>query len=178
MTRFTQDGLSSIEEIRRLALRYAIALDRRDLDALVALFVGDVDAGPHGTGREALKASFDESLRAVGVTMLFVGNHLVELDPDDPDRARGTVYCLGRIQAEPGSPRMVEHAIQYSDRYARRAGEWCFVGRKHELFWGVELDEQPLAQPPAHWPANQVGVGTVPHRYESWQRFWGDGPSA
>ena len=173
MTRFTSDQLSDIEEIRQLALRYAFALDRRDLDALVALFVDDVDAGPHGTGREALKASFDESLRAVGVTMLFVGNHLVDLDPDDPDRARGTVYCLGRIQADPGSARMVEHAIQYSDRYERRDDAWQFVGRRHELFWGVELAEQPLAQAPADWPANQVGVGTVPHRYETWQRFWG-----
>ena len=171
MNHFTHDELSSIEEIRQLALRYSFALDRRDLDGLVALFVDDVDAGPHGTGREALKASFDESLRAIGVTMLLVGNHLVELDLD-PDRARGTVYCLGRIQAEPGSPRMVEHAIQYSDRYERRDGEWRFVGRRHELFWGVELAEQPLAQPPADWPANQVGVGTVPHRYETWQRFW------
>ena len=172
MSAFTPDQLSDIEEIRRLALRYAFALDRRDLDALVALFVDDVDAGPHGTGREALKASFDESLRAVGVTMLCVGNHLVELDPDDHDLARGTVYCLGRIQAEPGSARMVEHAIQYSDRYRWSDGEWRFVGRKHELFWGVELDERPLAQPPADWPAHQVGVGTIPHRYESWQRFW------
>lgn len=172
MTRFTSDQLSDVEEIRQLALRYAFALDRRDLDTLVALFVDDVDAGPHGRGRLALKASFDESLRAVGVTMLFVGNHLVELDTTDPDRARGTVYCLGRIQAEPGSPHMVEHAIQYSDRYQRRDDEWKFVGRKHELFWGVELTEEPLAQPPADWPANQVGVGTVPHRYEIWQRFW------
>ncbi len=172
MSGLTPDDLVAIEEIRGLALRYALAVDRRDLDALVALFVDDVDAGAHGVGREALKASFTESLRAVGVTMLFVGNHLVELDADDHDLARGTVYCLGRIQAGPGSPRMIEQAIQYSDRYRWSDGEWRFVGRKHELFWGVELDERPLAQPPAHWPASQVGVGTIPHRYGSWQRFW------
>ena len=147
MSGLTPDDLVAIEEIRGLALRYALAVDRRDLDALVALFVDDVDAGPHGIGHEALKASFDESLRAVGVTMLFVGTHLVELDPDDHDQARGTVYCLGRIQADPGSPRMIEQAIQYSDRYHRSDGEWRFVGRKHELFWGVALDEQPLALP-------------------------------
>ncbi|HMQ26193.1 MAG TPA: nuclear transport factor 2 family protein [Acidimicrobiales bacterium] len=178
MSGLTPDDLVAIEEIRGLALRYALAVDRRDLDAHVALFVDDVDAGPHGIGREALKASFDESLRAVGVTMLLVGNHLVELDPDDHDLARGTVYCLGRIQADPGSPRMIEQAIQYSDRYRCSDGEWRFVGRKHELFWGAELTEQPLAQPPADWPAHQFGVGTVPHRYETWQRFWGDGPPA
>ena len=178
MSGLTPDDLVAIEEIRGLALRYALAVDRRDLDALVALFVDDVDAGAHGVGREALKASFTESLRAVGVTMLFVGNHLVELDADDHDLARGTVYCLGRIQAGPGSPRMIEQAIQYSDRYRWSDGEWRFVGRKHELFWGVELDERPLAQPPAHWPANQVGVGTVPHRYETWKAFWGAEPPA
>ncbi len=160
------------EQIRKLALRYAVAVDRRDLDLLVSLFVDDVNVGPRGTGRDALRAEFDESLRAIGVSMLFVGNHLIDRHEDDPDEATGIVYCRARIQPEPDSPRMIEQAIQYSDRYERRDGRWYFVGRKHELFWGVELAEQPLVQAPADWPANQVGVGTVPYRNETWRRFW------
>ena len=161
------------EQIRKLALRYAVAVDRRDLDLLVSLFVDDVNVGARGTGREALRAEFDESLRAIGVSMLFVGNHLIDRDEHDSNKATGVVYCRARIQPEPDSPRMIEQAIQYSERYECRDGRWHFVGRKHELFWGVQLAEQPPVPPPADWPASQVGVGTVPHRYESWQRFWG-----
>ena len=171
MTR-TNDWIA-YEEIRRLALRYAIAIDRRDLDLLVNLYVDDVRVGSKGSDRDVLRADFAAGLRRIGVSMLFVGNHLVELDDTDPDRATGVVYCRARIEAEPDSHRMVEHAIQYTDTYERRDGQWYFVRRRHELFWGVELAERPLAQPDANWPAHQVGVGTIPHRYESWQRFWG-----
>ena len=36
----------------------------------------------------------------------------------------------------------------------------------------AQTAEQPLTQAPANWPVGQVGVGTIPHRYASWQRFW------
>ena len=41
--------------IQQLPIRYALAVDSRDLDAWVQLFVEDVDCGSHGVGREALK---------------------------------------------------------------------------------------------------------------------------
>lgn len=172
MSPFTHDQLSSHEEIRRLALRYALAIDRRDLDLLVSLYVEDVWVGKAGTGRDVLRKDFGDGLERIGVSMLFVGNHLIELDPDEPDKATGTVYCRARIQATPGSPDMVEHAIQYSDWYERRDGTWYFARRKHELFWGVVLAEQPLCQPDANWPEHQVGIGTIPYRHETWQQFW------
>ncbi len=50
------------EEIRQLAARYAVAVDSRDLDALVGLFVDDVRVGRSAVGRDALRASFRESL--------------------------------------------------------------------------------------------------------------------
>ena len=162
------------EEIRQLALRYAIAIDRRDLDLLVSLYVEDVWVGKAGTGRGVLRKDFGDGLKKIGVSMLFVGNHLIELDADNPDKATGTVYCRARIEATPDSHRMVEHAIQYSDWYERRDGRWYFARRKHELFWGVELTERPLDQPDANWPAKQVGTGTVPYRYESWTDFWAE----
>ncbi len=39
------ERLLAYEEIRQLAARYAVATDARDLDALVALFVDDVQVG-------------------------------------------------------------------------------------------------------------------------------------
>jgi hypothetical protein len=49
------DRIESSLAICQLPSRYAMALDARDLDTLVALFVDDVDAGAQGRGREALQ---------------------------------------------------------------------------------------------------------------------------
>ncbi|MGH0028437.1 MAG: nuclear transport factor 2 family protein [Myxococcota bacterium] len=167
------DGLGDVErvvardEIRQLAFRYALAVDTRDLDALVALFVPDVRVGRDRRGRAALRESFLESLGAIGVSILFVGNHVVDFDA--PDRARGVVYCRGQIQ---DGERWIEQAIQYRDTYERRDGEWLFVRRRHLLWYGVETAERPLAQPPANWPASHVGIGTVPQDLPGWDAFW------
>ena len=55
--------LESTEEIRQLVAKYCLALDMRDLDALSGLFPEDVRVGGGQSGRAALKAWFDETLR-------------------------------------------------------------------------------------------------------------------
>lgn len=167
------DGLTALErvvardEIRQLACRYAQAVDARDLDALVALFVPDVRVGRDASGREALRESFAGSLGAIGVSVLFVGNHTIDFD--DPTHARGGVYCRGQIQ---DGERWIEQAIHYEDRYERRDEGWLFVRRIHRLWYGVETAERPLAQPPAEWPAHHAGRGTLPEAWPSWDAFW------
>src|SRR5215207_267317 len=101
------DRLESIEANRRLVARYALATDSRDVDTLVGLFVDDVQVGADRRGRDALREFFDRSLREVGVTILFVGNHVIDFD--DADHARGLVYCRGEIQVD---DRWVIQAIQ------------------------------------------------------------------
>jgi len=161
------DRLLAHEEIRQLASRYAVAVDSRDLDALVALFVDDVQVGRSARGRDALRASFDASLRAIGVSILNVGTHVIELTDDD--HATGTVYCHGEIQ---DGDRWIHQAIVYRDTYERRDGRWLFVRRVHELFYGAEVGVNPLGLPPAHWPEHHDGRGTLPHGWETWQNFW------
>ena len=82
----------AISEIRELAHRCAVALDSRDLDSLVELFVPDVRVGRE-SGRPALRAFFERSLADMGTTFLLVGTEVVDLD--DADHAHGTV-CYGR----------------------------------------------------------------------------------
>jgi ketosteroid isomerase-like protein len=159
--------LVAYEEIRQLAARYALAVDSRDLDALVGLFVDDVGAGPDGVGRPALRRTFDRSLRAVGVTVLHVGTHVIDLV--DTDHATGSVYC--RAEVEDGS-RWVTQAILYQDRYERRDGRWYFERRRHLLFYGAEVPLNPLTLPDADWPAHHDGRGTVPGCFDTWHRFW------
>jgi ketosteroid isomerase-like protein len=155
------------DEIRQLAFRYALATDARDLDALVELFVEDVQVGGDRVGRDALRASFKEQLRAVGVTILFVGNHLIDFEGEE--NALGHVYCKAEIQ---DGERWIKQAILYRDRYRCCQGQWYFVRRLHRLWYGVEASTSPLAQAPARWPENHAGRGTLPEEWESWGKFW------
>jgi ketosteroid isomerase-like protein len=163
------ERLLAYEEIRQLAARYALATDSRDLDALVALFVDDVQVGRDRFGRDALRDAFDTSLRAVGATILDVGTHVIDLA--DADHATGHVYCRGEIE---DGHRWVHQAILYRDTYERRAGTWYFVRRRHDLWYGVEVPTNPLRLAPANWPASSVGSGTVPGLFPSWQAFWSE----
>jgi ketosteroid isomerase-like protein len=154
------------DAIRELAHRYAVAVDARDLDALAALFVDDVRVGSE-VGRDALRRDFERQLRAIGVSILFVGNHVIDFDADD--RARGIVYCMGQIQ---DGERWIRQAIRYDDAYELRDGRWYFVRRRHRLWYGLEEARSPLLQPAAEWPRSHTGRGTLPECLESWRRFW------
>jgi len=154
------------EEIRQLAARYAVAVDSRDLDALVSLFVTDVQVGRDQVGHAALRSAFSSSLAAVGVTILQVGTHVIELA--GADHASGVVYCTGEVQE---GDRWIRQAILYRDTYRCELESWRFVRRVHELWYGVEL-ANPLEQNPADWPARSSGRGTAPESWPTWGRFW------
>jgi SnoaL-like domain len=161
------------DEIRQLAYRYAWGLDSRDVDAVAALYAPEADSGD-GVGIAAWKSRFRRSMCAVGVTVLFVGNHLIEFEGED--EAHGIVYCRGYIEPRDGPHpgRFVEQAILYRDRYRRVEGVWKFVSRRHELWFGIETAERPLDQRAAEWPKYHDGVGTVPYAEGSWKAFWAE----
>lgn len=157
------------DEMSQLAERYALAIDCRDLDSLVALFVTDVDCGHFGSGREARRESFTSQLRPVGKGVMPVANHVIDFDDDA--HAHGIVYSIAETTMPEGG---IRQAIQYHDRYELREGRWLFVRRKHLLWYGVVLPYNPMDQPPAEWPKSQIGRGTVPECWESWRRFNGE----
>ena len=162
------DRLVAEAEIRQLVARYAVATDRRDLDALVALFVPDVRVRRDANGHDALRESFAEQLRSVGVTILNVGTHQIDLQ--GPDDATGHVYCKAEVQ---DGDRWIHQAIRYDDTYRRVDGVWLFVRRIHQLFYGAEVGASPLGLPPANWPRNHDGWGTLPAADPTWQEFTG-----
>ena len=96
------------------------------------------------TGREALRESFDQQLREVGITILFVGNHVIDFEGDD--KASGHVYCRAEVQ---DGERWIHQAILYRDRYRRCDGQWYFVRRLHRLWYGLEAPTSPIQQPDA-----------------------------
>jgi ketosteroid isomerase-like protein len=162
------ERLLAYEEIRQLASRYALAVDRRDLDALLELFIEDVKVTREQRGRAALREMFERMLGLERVSFLNIGGHVINIL--DRDHAAGTVYCF----AEMGSPGSWDRqAIAYEDDYERRDGRWYFVRRNHQLFYGVDAQVRPLDQPSANWPDHQVGRGNLPDDWPTWQAFHG-----
>jgi ketosteroid isomerase-like protein len=162
------ERLLAYEQIRQLASRYAIATDRRDIDTLVSLFVDDVRVGRDTYGRDALRENFAQQLRNIGVSILDVGTHQIDLLDDD--HASGHVYCKAEVQ---DGERWIHQAIRYDDTYERRDGTWYFVRRRHLLFYGAPVGVNPLTLPPANWPEHHDGLGTIPYSDPTWQQFWG-----
>ena len=169
--------LESIAQIRELPERYAQAWAALDFDACGQLYDEAAEGAPGRTGPEAFRDRFASGCEAedgVRLAMLFVGSHIIELDEEDPVRATGRVLCHGEV--ERGDASWFHQAIHYGDRYVRRDGEWRFAGhRHHELFYGAEPGTRPNDLELANWPERDVGRGTVPDRWPTWQRFHNDG---
>jgi ketosteroid isomerase-like protein len=163
--RETVERLLAYEEIRQLAYRYAYALDRRDLDALVALFVEDVRASATESGHAALKASFEASLAPLGTTILSVSNHVIDLAGDT---ATGAVYCSAEIEQ---GEHWLRQRICYEDRYRKTDAGWRFVRRNHLLFYSAPMGVDPRTLPLANWPASNVGMGSLPLGFSTFVDF-------
>lgn len=157
------------EEIRQLASRYAVFMDSRDLDALVTLFVPDVRVANGEVGRDALRGSFEEQLRALHRSILVVGNHVI--DVVDADNATGVVSCRGEIEPVDTPDQWIVQQIQYHDTYRRVDGHWLFVKRKHMLWYGSDMLSRPINLDDAHWPQHHSGKGVLPEWYETWQQW-------
>lgn len=172
------DRLESLEQIRQLPARYALALDMRDLDALAGLFPEDVEVGK-SRGREALRAWFDRTLRVQFTgTSHHVGNHVIEFE--DADQARGVVYS--KNEHETGAEWVIMQ-MMYVDDYERRNGRW-FFRRRAPLYWyATDLNKPPLGPSKMRWPGVAPYEGGYHQLFPSWKAFWArsgppDGPVA
>ena len=162
------DRLESLEAIRQLVARYALAVDTRDLETLVGLFVADVEVGRLGTGRDALAESFRQGFAPLGLTILTVGTHVIDLV--DTTSATGEVYCTGEIDRDGV---LLRQAILYRDTYRRDLEGWRFVRRNHLLWYSAPLGVDPRHLPPANWPKGHVGRGTLPEAFATYREFHG-----
>jgi hypothetical protein len=166
------DRLESIAAIQQLAIRYALAVDGRDLDGWTSLFVPDVHCGRAGNGRAALRSIIEPMLRTFYRSVHQICGHRIEFD--DPHHANGVVYC--RAEHEDGD-KWVVMAIAYFDRYERRDGEWLFVRRREKHWYSADWQERPSA-PFTGWPAHDAPPH-LPQDFETWTSFWAsDAPEA
>ena len=156
------------DEIRQLPLRYAAAIESRDIDAMADLFSPHARFGEHGDGPNGLRQLMTRSLDGSVFAVILVANHIIEFEGSE--RASGQVWahCYAHTQADG----FVEQLIKYEDRYERHDGRWLFLHRKHRLWYGVGHPESPLRQPAANWPERQVGVGDIPLADHVFRHWW------
>ncbi|HSW20475.1 MAG TPA: nuclear transport factor 2 family protein, partial [Ramlibacter sp.] len=145
------ERLESLDAIRQLASKYALAIDVRDLDAVVSLYVPDIRVGPQAQGRAALREVFDRVLRGFTTTSHQVQNHVIEFD--DADHAQGLVTCRCEHEVEtPAGAMWVVVQNLYHDRYERAAGHWYFRGRVQNRLYGTAVDDPPVGLLKDRWP--------------------------
>ena len=159
------ERVEALDQIRQLAHRYALALDTRNMDDLVELFVEDVRVGKDAVGREALKRWFTETMSRYKTSVHFVGNHVIDFD--SADRARGVVYCRDELE-RPGEWKF--GYLQYWDTYERRGGLWYFVRRRFFRWFLVDALSRPSHGAGAS--SEELETGLLPDAWPSWDRFW------
>ena len=164
------DRVESQLAIQQLAIRYALAVDSRDLDAWVACFRPDVDMGRRGSGREVLRQYLDPMVRGFHRSVHQICGHRVEFAADDPasDSATGSVYC--RAEHEVGE-RWIVMAIRYLDDYARVDGEWFFSRRREQHWYAADVTERPQAVGFQGWK-EMSGEPALPEAFPTWNAFW------
>jgi hypothetical protein len=128
--------------IRQVLLRYCRGIDRMDRDLVRSCyhagaedhhgsFRGDVDAFIEWVWR--LLAHYDS-------TMHFIGNLLVEFDPNSHDVASAETYGCAFHRGDPSDPkRNLVTGFRYIDRFERRAGGWRIARRVATTEW-VRMD--------------------------------------
>jgi len=165
------DRLESIAAIQQLAIRYAIAIDSRDLDAWLTLFPDDIDCGKRGFGREALRGFIAPLLKDFYRTVHLICGH--QIDITGSNEATGRVYC--RAEHEHGDKWIVQ-AICYFDSYIRKDGVWYFARREEDFFYSADALERPQEAGFARWPgpAPKFQPKMMVSRFPSWRSFWAE----
>lgn len=169
------DRLESRAAIAALATRYALACDEHDMPALLALFTDDAEiCSPSGlmqaSGKAAIEAMFDRMLSIRGPAYHWTHDHLIDMDPADPDRATGLL--LGHAETTPGGVASIA-ALRYHDVYRRQLGQWRIARREVQFLYYVPLSEYPQAlnRPDRLVAGDRRLPADFPETLPAWQAF-------
>ena len=162
------DRLEALDAIRQLPAKYSLALDMRDMDAMVSLFPDDVRVGKDTTGRLALRAYMDCTLRSPFTgTSHHIGGHVIEFG--DPDHAHGVVYS--KNEHETGDEWVIMQ-MMYVDDYVRQDGRWFFARRLPLYWYATDLNKPPIGENKMRWPGTDWAEGNFHKLFPSYAEFW------
>ncbi|WP_026403849.1 nuclear transport factor 2 family protein [Actinomadura sp. WAC 06369] len=118
--------MSDREQIIERLAEMAAALDRRDWDAVGAMFVPDA-TGYGRTGRDTIVARVRAHLGGCGPSQHLLGNHRVEIRGDE---ARSLTYARVHHQGEgEAAGRAYECFGEYEDHWTRTPDGWRMTSR-------------------------------------------------
>lgn len=167
------DRLESLDAIRQLPAKYALALDMRDMDAMVSLFPADVRVGKDVSGRAALRAYMDQTLRSPFTgTSHHIGGHIIEFD--DPDHAHGVVYSKNEHETPvaDGPDEWIIMQMMYADDYVRANGRWYFARRLPLYWYATDICKPPFGGNKMRWPGTEWAEGNFHKLFPSFAEFW------
>jgi len=160
--------IEAYQAIQQLAIRYAVAIDSRDLDLMVEQWVPDVWMGKkYGPGRDAVRTFFGQVLQGFYRSIHMIVGH--EINVIGPDDGTGRVYC--RAEHESGDDWVVQ-AIVYEDTYRRVDQSWGFAKRVHRHWYSTPIGKAPSGPTFEDWPGRTGPLPDLPHHWPSWDRFW------
>lgn len=162
-------------EIEDLLVRYAIACDVRDFETLADCFDerGTFEAvAGKVEGREALVEYFRGRFAIYGPTIHIPQAFTLRFDPDDDDRAAGTVIARSEIMMDEA---FLVSAHHYLDQYVRGSdGRWRLLTRDNTFFYGMpmtELATMDWREPRRRWPGVPPVEAELPEHTETWKSF-------
>ena len=163
------DRLESLDQIRQLPPKYALALDMRDFDAMANLFVEDVGVPGKQRGRQALKRWYADTMRPNLGSAHGAGGHIIDFE--SADLASGIVYSRNDLEHEDA---WLFELMAYLDRYERRDGRWFFQRRTPLYWYETDMTKPPLGPNKLRIPGHEWGEGSFHAAFPSWQEFWDD----
>ena len=134
-------------DLRELVVRYTLAVDEHDMEALGTLFAPDGGFGRAGNpagvvrGRDEVVATLGRLLGQVGPSFHVVHDQVISFDESGPGKAAGVVNC----HAETSGATQYVAAIRYHDTYARHDGG----GRSRNGFCTFSISYRPKSREPS-----------------------------
>ncbi|MFC6239284.1 nuclear transport factor 2 family protein [Longivirga aurantiaca] len=168
------DRVESRQAIDDLLLRYCMACDDRDIDALVGCYAEDgyfLSSGRRTEGHEAMARQFASRLADFGPTYHVIHGAIIEFDT--PDTARGTVLAHAEHMVDRG---IVLAAHRYLDTYTRASGAWLLGSREARFYYVMPLADLPTMDPRLprrRWPGSEPQPADLPESLASYQAFLG-----
>lgn len=141
-----EERLRQVEDrlaIADLQARYTIFIDNHDLDKVAPLFATNgrfrsADGVLNAEGREAICEQYRGRFAALRFGFHVTHDHLIDLDPSNPDRATGKVSSHAELVRN-GQPMVA--GMRYEDVYIREEGAWRFADRLLYFFYYMPISE-------------------------------------
>ncbi len=134
-------------EIRDVLYQYCRGIDRYDFDLVRSCYHPDAtdSHGEYEGGVDGFIAHCQAQLPRFERTVHFLGNILIEIDPQRPHLARSEAYCIAhhrlRASGRTGRPaRDFAVYLRYVDDFALRDGSWR-IRRRVCVFDYTRMDE-------------------------------------